>query len=80
VEIDLSVVENLFSMAKQLDKRVELVLPHCTKPGEVFEYDFFNKPAKELCSYFQWDLEFALRHLVATGWLFPAAYKVTVDG
>lgn len=81
VDIDLVVLENLFSVARQLKERVKFDLPSDAKIGSILEFAIERLPngplATELKDYC--DLNDALSYLTAKGWLFPAVYRVKVD-
>lgn len=79
VEMDLSVVENVLSMALQLEERATIKVPYSTKFGDVLEYTIeCSDSVAGYCSIIH-TLEGALCYLVTKGWLFPANYKVEVD-
>jgi hypothetical protein len=76
VEMDLSVVENLLSMARQLPEREEIKLSFNIKTGDIVNFAIeanFEEPTVK------WGLRDALCYLVTTGWLFPAIYKIEID-
>lgn len=83
VDISLAVLENLFSMARQLEKRVKFDIPPDTKVGSILEFAIERLPngplATELSVRDYCEIDDALRYLAAKGWLFPAIYRVEVD-
>ena len=83
VDINLSVVENIFGMERQLEKRPEFDLPPDTKVGAVLEFAIHRAPSgplrTELSVQDFCEVEDALSYLVAKGWLFPAIYRVPFD-
>lgn len=83
VDISLSVVENIFGMERQLERRPKFDLPPGTKVGEVLEFTIHRIPSGPLriessIQHFC-EVDDALSYLVAKGWLFPAFYRVEVD-
>lgn len=79
VDISLVVLENLFSMARQLEERVKFDLPSNAKVGSVLEFAIERLPNGPLITRDYCDLNDALSYLVAKGWLFPAIYRVEID-
>lgn len=79
VEMDLSVVENLLSMALQLEERIPIEMSYGIKTGDVLEYTIEgSNSVAGYCSIIH-TLAGALGYLVTKAWLFPAIYKVEVD-
>jgi len=76
VEIDLSTVENILSMA--LQKSVPIEIPYGTRACEVLTYSVESgKPEPQKSD--SYTLENALLISVQTGWLEPGLYKVEID-